>query len=141
MAIHLHFKRKRLRTASFILCLSAIFLQSAALYAQQTEEPASARHCLWLVETQQNKTVFLLGSLHVFKSDGYPLAKAINEAYRRSQKVVFETDMAAMMDPAIQAKMLVMGRYPEGQTLFQNISDEMRNSLKKKMNDLKIAFT
>ena len=40
-----------------------------------------------------------------------------------------------MMDPAVQAKMLSMGLYPEGQTLFQNISDEMRNSLKKKMSD------
>ena len=136
MAIRLHFKRKRLRTTFFVLCLSAIYLVSAGLHAQQTEESASAKHCLWQVETQQNKTVFLLGSLHVFKSDGYPLAKTINEAYRRSQKVVFETDLAAMMDPAVQAKMLAMGRYPEGQTLFQNISDEMRNSLKKKMSDL-----
>ena len=136
MTIHLHFNRKRPRTTFFVLCLSAIFLVSAGLHAQQIEESASAKHCLWLVDTPQNKTVFLLGSLHVLKSDAYPLAKAINEAYSRSQKVVFETDLAAMMDPAVQAKMLSMGLYPEGQTLFQNISDEMRNSLKKKMSDL-----
>jgi hypothetical protein len=136
MAVHLQFKRKWLRTTLSILCLFTIYLVSADVHAQQTAESASAKHCLWQVETPQNKKLYLLGSLHVFKSDAYPLAKPINEAYRRSQKVVFETDLAAMTDPAVQAKMLAMGRYPEGQTLFQNISDGMRHSLKKKMNEL-----
>jgi hypothetical protein len=88
------------------------------------------------VETSLNSAVFLLGSLHVLKSDAYPLAKTINEAYGLSQKVVFETDLAAMMDPTVMAKMMAMGLYPEGQTLLQNIPNEMRSSLKKKMTDL-----
>ena len=136
MAIYLRVKRNRFRATFFILCLSAILSVSAGLKAQQDRQTTSPKHCLWLVETPRNKAVFLLGSLHVLKSDAYPLANAINEAYSRSQKVVFETDLAAMTDPAIQAKMLALGLYPEGQTLFQNISDEMRSSLKKKMADL-----
>ena len=109
---------------------------STVLHAQQSKPKTSPKHCLWLVETPQDKAVFLLGSLHVLKSDVYPLAKAINEAYSLSQKVVFETDLAAMMDPAVQGKMMSMGLYPEGQTLFQNISNEMQSSLKKKMTNL-----
>jgi hypothetical protein len=109
---------------------------SAGLHAQQGKQTSSAKHCLWLVKTPQNKAIYLLGSLHVLKSDAYPLAKAINEAYSLSQKVVFETDLAAMMDPAVQGKMMAMGLYPEGQTLFQNISNEMQSSLKKKMTNL-----
>ena len=136
MVIHLYFKRKRLRTTLYILCLSAILFVSAGLHAQQSKQTTSPKHCLWLVETPLNKAVFLLGSLHVLKHDAYPLAKAINEAYSQSQKVVFETDLAAMMDPAVMAKMMAMGLYPEGQTLFQNIPDEMRSSLKKKMTEL-----
>ncbi len=88
------------------------------------------------MKTPLNKEVFLLGSLHVLKSDAYPLAKTINAAYRVSRKVVFETDLGAMMDPAAQARMMDLGLYPEGQTIFENISDEMRSSLKKKMTDL-----
>ena len=80
MAIHLHFKRKRLRTALFILCLSAILFVSAGLDAQQSKQTTSPKHCLWLVENPLNKAVFLLGSLHVLKSETYPLPKAINEA-------------------------------------------------------------
>jgi hypothetical protein len=136
MVIHLYFKRKRLRTTLYILCLSAILFVSAGLHAQQSKQTTSPKHCLWLVETPLNKAVFLLGSLHVLKNDAYPLAKAINEAYGRSQKVVFETDLAAMMDPAVMAKMMAMGLYPEGQTLVQNISGEMQSSLKKKMTEL-----
>jgi len=136
MAIHFHVKRIRLKPTLFILCLSAILFVSAGLHAQQNRQTISPKHCLWLVETPLKKALFLLGSLHVLKSDAYPLADAINQAYSLSQKVVFETDLAAIMDPAIQAKMLALGLYPEGQTLFQNISDEMRSSLKKKMTDL-----
>ena len=136
MAIHLRVQRNRFSTTLFILCLSAVLFVSAGLHAQQNRQTTSPKHCLWRVETPLNKAIFLLGSLHVLKSDTYPLADAINEAYSQSQKVVFETDLAAMMDPALQAKMLDLGLYPEGQTLFQNISDEMRISLKKKMTDL-----
>ena len=136
MAIHLHDKRIRLRTILFILCLSTILFVSAGLHAQQSKQTTAPKHCLWLVETPLNKAVFLLGSLHVLKSDTYPLANAINEAYSLSQKVVFETDLAAMMDPVVMAKMMAMGLYPEGQTLLQNIPEEMRSSLKKKMTDL-----
>ena len=140
MVIYLWVKKNWLRTTFFILCLSAILFISVGLHAQQSKQSTQPKHCLWLVKTPSNKAVFLLGSLNVFKGDGYPLAEAINEAYRRSQKVVFETDLAAMVDPAVQAKILAMGRYPEGQTLFQNISEELRNSLKLKMNDLGISL-
>ena len=136
MANHLGVKQNRLRTSLFILCLTVILTLSADIHAQQSKQTSSAKHCLWLVETPQNKAVFLLGSLHVLKSDTYPLAKVINEAYSLSQKVVFETDLAAMTDPAVQGKMMTMGLYPEGQTLFQNISNEMQSSLKKKMTNL-----
>ncbi len=136
MTVHLLVKRNRLGTTLFILCLSTILFVSAGLHAQQSKPTATPKHCLWLVETPLNKAIFLLGSLHVLKSDAYPLAKAINEAYNQSQKVVFETDLEAMMNPTVLAKMMAMGLYPEGQTLFQNISDEMGSSLKKKMVDL-----
>lgn len=77
-----------------------------------------------------------MGSLHVLKSDAYPLAKAINDAYRVSQKIVFETDLEGMLDPAVQAKMMDLGTYPEGQSILQHISFEMQSALKKKMTEL-----
>ena len=136
MPILFHFKQKQLKIVLFIFCLATIFFVSGKAQAQQAKQTSATKHCLWLVQTPQNKTFFLLGSLHVLKSDAYPLSNVIYEAYRRCEKVVFETDLAAMMDAAVQAKMLAMGLYPEDQTLFQNISDEMRISLEKKMKAL-----
>jgi uncharacterized protein len=88
MAIHLRVKRNRLWTTFFMLCLSAVLLVSAGLHAQQSKQTAPPKHCPWLVESPLNQAVFLLGSLHVLKSDTYPLAKAINEADSLSQKEI-----------------------------------------------------
>ena len=41
-----------------------------------------------------------------------------------------------MMEPAILAKMMELGVYPEGQDLFQNISGTTRKNLEKKLQDL-----
>jgi len=136
MSLHDKLKQKQLKIVLFILCLTTIFFVSGKSHAQQAKQTSTTKHCLWLVQAPQNKTFFLLGSLHVLRSDAYPLSNVIYDAYRRCEKVVFETDLAAMMDPAVQAKMLAMGLYPEGQTLFQNISGEMKTSLEKKMKAL-----
>lgn len=140
LTINILVRQHRLRTIIFTLCLSAILSVSAYLHADQDGPTTSSKHCLWLVETPLRKEVFLLGSLHVLKSDAYPLAKVINEAYNASQKVVFETDLKAMMDPGVQAKMQEMGLYQEGQTIFQNIPDEILSSLQKKVADLGISM-
>ena len=139
MAIQRCVKRKRLKTVGFILSTVLILLVSASANAQQKQPPAALKHCLWEVAGLSNK-VFLLGSLHVLKRDAYPLAKEINHAYSQSPTVVFETDIGGMMDPSVQAKMLSMGVYPEGESLLQNISGDMRRDLQKKMADLGLSM-
>jgi len=135
MAIHLPLKCRRLKTAGLIASLFFALLVSAGLNAQQNHQATASKNCLWEVQTPTNK-VFLLGSLHLLKSDAYPLATEINAAYSLSPKVVFETDIGAMLDPAVQARMLRLGLYPEGQSLLQNIPGDMRVALQKRMADL-----
>ena len=119
----------------FIICLTFFSIVSAGAHAQQSAPTVSAKHCLWVVQTPSSK-IFLLCSLHLLKSDAYPLAAAINRAYGLSQKVVFETDLGAMMDATVQAKMMSMDLYPEEQTLFQNIPQGLQRALQKKMTEL-----
>ena len=126
---------KRLKYIGVVLSLALTFLICSGANAQQHQPAAVQKNCLWEVKGSSNK-VFLLGSLHVLKSDAYPLASAIDSAYSTSPIVVFETDIGGMADPAVQTRMLSMGLYPEGQSLFQNISTEMRNDLQKRMADL-----
>ncbi len=135
MTIHLLSLQKRNRVVTFFLFFLFSLLVSTHLHAQQSEEARPSKSCLWVVETTSNK-VFLLGSLHVLKSSAYPLAAEIDRAYASSQRLVFETNLGAMMEPAIQAKMMELGVYPEGQDLFQNISAATRKNLEEKLQDL-----
>ena len=135
MTIHLLSLQKRNRVITFFLFFLFSLVVSTPLYAQQVEEGAPSKSCLWVVETTSTQ-VFLLGSLHVLKSSAYPLASEIDRAYASSQRIVFETNIGAMMEPAIQAKMIELGVYPEGQNLFQNISETTRKNLEKKLQEL-----
>lgn len=95
------------------------------------------RGCLWSFQSDQN-TVYLLGSMHLFKKDAYPLPREIQRAYADSKKLVFETDMEKMADPAMQAMLLTMGMYPPGQSLFQEIPEETRVRLTEKLTGIGI---
>ncbi len=128
-------KRKRGSLAIFVICFFLLHIVPANLPAQQSTTATPSKSCLWLVENSANR-LYLLGSLHVLKSDAYPLAEEIDRAYTASRRVVFETDLKAMMEPAIQAKMIELGLYPEGQDLFQHISDGTKKDLENKLKEL-----
>ena len=129
------FESSRLKMTAILLSLMFTLLISTGLDARQNQQTVTQKHCLWEVETSNSK-IFLLGSLHLLKSEAYPLAAEIDSAYRLSPKVVFETDIGAMGDPAVQARMLNMAMYPEGQSLLQHIPPEMQKALKEKLADL-----
>jgi len=135
MAVHQPGLSHRRSTTFLFISLIFSLLVSAGLNAQPNQHSTVPKHCLWEVAGPTNK-VFLLGSLHVLKSNAYPLAEEINRAYRASPKVVFETDIGGMMDPAVQARMLSMGLYPAGESLLHNLSEDTRISLQKRMGDL-----
>lgn len=135
MANRLLDKQERGRWTIFFLCFFLLAVVAADLYAQQSGETTPSKSCLWVVETTSNK-VFLMGSLHVLKESAYPLAAEIDRAYASSQRLVFETDLEAMMDPAILARMMELGVYSEGQDLFQNISGDTRKDLENKLREL-----
>ena len=126
---------KRLRVFFLIACLTLSFgfIETAGLHSAAAQE--STKSCLWSVQSETN-TIYLFGSLHVLKPDVYPLATAIESAYAASQKIVFETDLAAMTDPEFQMKMLSAGLYPEGQSLFEKLSGSTREKLEKKLTEL-----
>ncbi len=135
MTIRLLSRNIHQKVVAFFLLFTFFLFTSTHLQAQQNEETASSKSCLWEVKNS-SATVFLLGSLHVLKSSAYPLSTEIDGAYSASQRLVFETDIGAMMEPAILTKMMELGVYPEGQDLFQNISGTTRESLEKKLQDL-----
>jgi uncharacterized protein YbaP (TraB family) len=131
-----HFVKSALSMILLVFFLLTFFFTTQlGLYAKSTVVQQTQQSCLWSIQTQSNK-FYLLGSLHVLKPDAYPLAVAIGKAYADCRKIVFETDFAAMQEPAMQAKMLQLGLYPEGQNLLPNLDGRTRQLLERKMTEL-----
>jgi uncharacterized protein YbaP (TraB family) len=126
---------KRCHCIVIAFFLSLLVVLAVGSFAQQNRTASPHQNCLWVVRTSAN-SLYLLGSLHLLKSSAYPLAAEIEEAYSTSQKIVFETDIGAMMDSTVQLKMLELGLYPEGQDLFQIISGRTRKIIEAKLKDL-----
>jgi len=131
-----HFVKSALCMVLFVsFLLTFFFTTQPGLHAKSTAVQQTHKSSLWSIQTQSNK-FYLLGSLHLLKQDAYPLATVIGSAYADSRKIVFETDIAALQEPAMQAKMLQLGLYPEGQNLLQDLDGSTRKLLEKKMGAL-----
>jgi len=128
--------KNRLNQILFVFfLLTSFFISEIGLHAKSPAVQQTDKSCLWSIQTRSNK-FYLLGSLHVLRQDDYPLSPGIASAYADSRKVVFETDIAALQEPAMQAKMLQLGLYPEGQNLIQNLDGRTQQALEKKMREL-----
>ena len=135
--IHGTGKRVWLQSLCIFLLIFLIALCTAAntAHAQRTTK----KNFLWAVKTGK-ATIYLLGSVHLLKSDSYPLDKNIEAAYRNSKKIVFETDIGGMNTPAVREKMTVLALYPEGQTLQKNISLKTYRQLEKKVVEVGLSM-
>jgi uncharacterized protein YbaP (TraB family) len=112
----------------------ALFVAAAAgrTGARAPALEAAQKTCLWAVEFGANR-VFLLGSIHYLRADAYPLPSAINAAYADSRVIVFETDITRMQDPSVQTRMLELGTYPKGQSVFNALGADTRQQLRQKL--------
>jgi len=77
-------------------------------------------------------TVYLLGSMHVFRESSYPLDTRIEKAYQSCPRTAFEADMRGTNTDEIRDMMLRLGTYPEGKTLKTEISQRTYNLLKQR---------
>jgi uncharacterized protein len=113
--------------ARLLVALGFVVL-AAPLAAQESNSAPAGLHSLWKVEGKSN-TVYLLGSVHVLKSENYPLPPVIENAYSNSAMVVFETDIAQLESMESQVKLLTKAMLPEGETLADQLSPEVYASL------------
>ncbi len=118
------FPRSRRFAAAFLCALVLVILASAGARPLLAQD----RHLLWEVVGAQGR-VTLVGSIHTLRQDAYPLPDVYGEAYGAARGLALETDMAAMEDPAFQARILALGLYPEGETLRDRLSPDAYGAL------------
>lgn len=110
-----------MKAISFILSL---FI-SASCFAETS---------LWRVSKNGNH-LYLGGTVHVLSASDLPFPVAFDRAYDLSDKVVLETDMAALADPQIQVSLMSQLSYSDGRLLNQIISPVLYADLNRYLQD------
>jgi uncharacterized protein YbaP (TraB family) len=83
----------------------------------------AAETAVWKV-SHSDRTLYLAGTIHVLAQQDYPLPEEFNQAYQKSDMLVFETDLNAMGKPAVQASISERMRYQPGHSLKDDLSEK-----------------
>jgi uncharacterized protein YbaP (TraB family) len=82
---------------------------------------AQAKTFAWKA-TGKGGTIYLMGSIHVMSESFYPLNPVLEAAFKDSDLLVEEVDMAQMLDPMAQMSILTHGMLPSNQSLDKVVS-------------------
>ena len=115
-----------------MFCTSSFYrrsrLLSAAFCALLWPAVSLADAPVWQVQ-KQGHSVYLGGTIHLLSATDYPLPKAFEQAYAKSEIVYLETDGAVLQSPEFQQRMMQLMSYPEGENLAQYVSDDTLRAL------------
>ena len=90
----------RIRHAALSLLAVGLAAVQAFAQAPAPTSPASGRHFVWRVAKDGRAVAWLVGSVHVLKSDAYPLPAVFTRAFDDTGTVIEEVDLGAAADPA-----------------------------------------
>jgi uncharacterized protein YbaP (TraB family) len=99
--------------------IAAAVVAAIAIFSSHPQ--AQTRALAWKV-SRGGGVVYLIGSVHMLTSDFYPLAPALDTAFKDSDLLVEEADLNEMLSPTTQFSMLSKGMLPAGQTIDKVIS-------------------
>src|SRR5262245_9864457 len=102
--------------SQFSVLLAIVFASSLL-----TPAHAAGRSFLWKV-TGKGSIVYLAGSVHMLTEAHYPLAPAYDAAYKDSELLVEELDMAELLAPTAQMMFLSKGMLASDQSLDKLVS-------------------
>jgi uncharacterized protein YbaP (TraB family) len=105
---------------SLLICIILLFI--VLCLPAQGDTAAAQKGFLWKVQSK-TATVYLLGSIHVFKKEFYPLPGKIEEAFQGSDTLVVEADIDDVSLGNIMT-MLEGAFYPENETLETHLSKD-----------------
>lgn len=115
---------KRLLLALLVLS-GAAGLRPPVAVAQPAAPPVASTPALWSV-SDDDSTVYLLGSVHVLTEAAYPLSAAVEAAYADAEVVAFELDVdAARLAVADPSAVMARGLYTDGTTLADHLAPDL----------------
>lgn len=82
------------------------------------------KHFLWKA-TRNDRSVYLLGSIHVGRPNMYPLHGSVMEAFNQSEVLMVEVNTQVVNPLELAQTVSHIGMYPEGITLEQQIPEKL----------------
>lgn len=118
----------RKKTIRFLPVFFILFLLNPFVYARDAVS-RDQKNFLWKVQSKTN-IVYILGSIHFFKKEGYPLNKKIEDAFEKSNVLAVEANINDIGQIDIQ-KLIEIAFYPENDSLEKHVSRETYEIIKK----------
>ncbi len=104
--------------AALMAVLTLGFAGTSALAADSHPLP------LWRVSGTHGHTLYLVGSMHMLKPNDYPLPKAFNRTFKRSDRLIEELDLNAISPTTVQKAVVKLAKLPKGKTLADVMGDD-----------------
>jgi uncharacterized protein len=121
-----------------LLAIFFILILFSSFFFTQNVLSQSQKSFLWKVQSKTN-TVYLLGSLHFFKKELYPLHPKVENAFDQSEFLVVEANVNDARKIDIQ-KLAENAFYPANDTLEKHVSQEIYELMKKETSGLGIPL-
>jgi uncharacterized protein YbaP (TraB family) len=115
--------------------LRAVVICVALVTAFPWRVSAQTRNFGWKVTGNQN-VIYLVGSVHLLTKNFYPLNPALEKAYKESDLLVEEIDIAEMTGTGSQLSVLTRGLQPSSKPLDTVLSAATMALLSKKAQDV-----
>ncbi len=99
----------------------AAFLIAALNLTAADKPKTSGPSSVWAVEIN-GRTIYLAGTIHLLREKDYPLPDVFEQAYKDSNKLIFELPPNSEGNGEIALRMRKLGTYPEGAKLSDQLS-------------------
>ncbi len=119
------------RATRIVVALLAFTIWSATGGSLAAQE----KSLLWQV-SRDDKSIFLLGSIHFLRKENYPLNPAILTAFDASKRLVLEIDLNRASAESSQRATLEKATYRDGTNLAQNVGAETYEMASRRANEL-----
>ncbi|RQW77250.1 MAG: TraB/GumN family protein, partial [Geobacter sp.] len=91
--------------------------------SQAAPTPHGGKSFLWKIQTKAG-TVHLFGSMHLARSDSYPLPFRVEESFAQADIVALEADPGMAMAEEMQQRLVRSALYEGNDTLRQHVSND-----------------
>jgi len=124
-------RRFQKKIASFLLLFTIFLLLS---YAYAGDKPSSQKGFLWKIQSKTG-VAYLVGSIHAYKSELYPLPKKMEDAFDKSDALAVEANVNEVKPESLMT-MINGALYTDGSTLQKHLSRETYETTVQKLKEL-----